>query len=175
MKNVDLDEPTSFLDHVYLGCSQRERKPNRYWWMYKIFESRISAGATEKLPGRVKPHAKAVARSYDTEGHARKMRWAILPAGKRKSGGTLPSFQVLAWMIINSNKRNLNKLDYYHKCAHKLSSHACTWHELGDQTLCGLSTNLQEQSRNGLRHAKDDWQDWFHASHKWMPTILSCG
>ena len=24
MKNVDLDEPTLFLDHVYLGCSQRE-------------------------------------------------------------------------------------------------------------------------------------------------------
>ena len=24
MKNVDLDEPTSFLDHVYLGCIQRE-------------------------------------------------------------------------------------------------------------------------------------------------------
>ena len=27
MKNVDLDEPTAFLDHVHLGCSQRERKP----------------------------------------------------------------------------------------------------------------------------------------------------
>ena len=28
MKNVDLDEPTSFLDDVYLGCTQRECKPN---------------------------------------------------------------------------------------------------------------------------------------------------
>ena len=28
MKNVDLDEPSSFLDHVYLGCTQRECKPN---------------------------------------------------------------------------------------------------------------------------------------------------
>ena len=28
MKNVDSDEPTSFLDHVYLGCTQRECKPN---------------------------------------------------------------------------------------------------------------------------------------------------
>ena len=24
MKEVDLDEPTSFLDHVYFGCSRRE-------------------------------------------------------------------------------------------------------------------------------------------------------
>ena len=28
MKNVDIDEPTSFLDHVYLGCTPRECKPN---------------------------------------------------------------------------------------------------------------------------------------------------
>ena len=28
MKNVDIDEPTSFLDHVYLGCTQRECKSN---------------------------------------------------------------------------------------------------------------------------------------------------
>ena len=27
-ENVDLDEPTSFLDHVCLGCIQRECKPN---------------------------------------------------------------------------------------------------------------------------------------------------
>ena len=28
MKNLDIDEPTSFLDHVFLGCTQRECKPN---------------------------------------------------------------------------------------------------------------------------------------------------
>ena len=28
MKDVDLDEPTSFVDHVYLGCTQRECEPN---------------------------------------------------------------------------------------------------------------------------------------------------
>ena len=54
MKDVDIDEPTSFLDHVYLGCTQRECKPNeKIIGQYnKMFESRISAGATEKLPGR---------------------------------------------------------------------------------------------------------------------------
>ena len=50
MKNVDLDEPTSFLHHVYLGCIQRECKPNEIFIEdRKKFESRISAGATEKL------------------------------------------------------------------------------------------------------------------------------
>ena len=67
MKNVDLDEPTSFLDHIYLGCTQRECKQNdiiiEEWT--KMFESRISAGATEKLPRRKKPDAKTAAWSYD--------------------------------------------------------------------------------------------------------------
>ena len=37
-----------------------------------MFESRISAGATEKLPGWDKFHAKTVAWSCDVGGHARK-------------------------------------------------------------------------------------------------------
>ena len=53
MKHVDPDETDSFLDHVYLGCTQRECKPNEIIIeeYTKMFESRISAGATEKLPG----------------------------------------------------------------------------------------------------------------------------
>ena len=51
-KEADLGEPTSFLDHAYLGCTQRQREISKdivdnYRTM---FESRISAGATEKLP-----------------------------------------------------------------------------------------------------------------------------
>ena len=56
MKIVDFDESTSFLDHVYLGCTQRDGKPNEIVSeeKRKMFESRISAGATKKLPGRQK-------------------------------------------------------------------------------------------------------------------------
>ena len=74
MKNVDLDEPTSFLDDFFLGCTQRECKPTEIIIeQYKeMFESRISAGATEKIQGWEKPHAETVAWSYDMEGHAQK-------------------------------------------------------------------------------------------------------
>ena len=46
-KEVDLGEPTSFHDHVYLGCTQRqcEISVDNYRTM---FESRISAVRTEK-------------------------------------------------------------------------------------------------------------------------------
>ena len=30
VKEVDLGEPTSFLDHVYLGCTQRECETSKY-------------------------------------------------------------------------------------------------------------------------------------------------
>ena len=51
-KEVDLGEPTSFLDHVHLGCTQRQREISKdIVDNYRaMFGSKISAGATEKLP-----------------------------------------------------------------------------------------------------------------------------
>ena len=71
-KEVDLGEPTSFLDHVYLGCTQRQCEISKdivdnYRTM---FESRISAGRTEKLP--FSENLRISSWSYDMEGHAKK-------------------------------------------------------------------------------------------------------
>ena len=46
IKEVDLGEPTSFLDHVYLGCSQQQCQMSKdIVDNYRtVFESRISAG-----------------------------------------------------------------------------------------------------------------------------------
>ena len=37
---------------------------------------------------------------------------------------------------------------------------ACTWHELEDQTFCGQSRSLRDQSQNGLGHVTDDLRGW---------------
>ena len=71
-KEVDLGEPTSFLDHVYLGCTQRQCQISKdivdnYRTM---FESRMSAGRTEKLPSP--QNLRISSWSYDMEGHAKK-------------------------------------------------------------------------------------------------------
>ena len=71
-KEVDLGEPSSFLDHENLGCIQRQCEISKdivdnYRTM---FESRISAGATEKLPCSENPCISSW--SYDMEGHATK-------------------------------------------------------------------------------------------------------
>ena len=74
-------------------------------------------------------------------------------------------FQVLVWMIINSIRRNSFQLEKCQQFAHKLSWHACIWHELVDLTYCGRSTSLRDQSQYGLRHVTDAWQDWFPKIH----------
>ena len=71
-KEVDLEEPRSFLDHVYLECTQRQCEISKdivdnYGTM---FESRISEGATEKLP--CSENLCISSWSYDMEDHAKK-------------------------------------------------------------------------------------------------------
>ena len=50
-KEVDLGEPTSFLDHVYLGCTQRQCEISKHTVdNYRtMFESRISAGGSGEI------------------------------------------------------------------------------------------------------------------------------
>ena len=71
-KEVHLGEPTSFLDHVYLGSTQRQREISKdivdnYRTM---FGSRISAGRSEKL--QYSENLRISSRSYNMEGHAKK-------------------------------------------------------------------------------------------------------
>ena len=114
MKNVDINEPTSFLDHVYLGCTQRECKPNEtiIEQKTKMFESRISAGATEKLPGRdgcvVLRHGRTCSKNVlnDTS------KW------QTRKWSNCAKFQALAWMIMNSSRKISNQLESCQKFAH---------------------------------------------------------
>ena len=83
-EEVDLGEPTSFLDHVYLGCTQRQCETSKDIIdnFRTMFESRISAGATEKLP--CSGNLSVSSWSYDMEGHAKKCkeRYCELATGR---------------------------------------------------------------------------------------------
>ena len=71
-KVVHLGEPTSFLDHVYLGCTQRQCEINKdIVHNYRtMFETRISTVWTEKLP--YSENFRISSCSYDRDGHAKK-------------------------------------------------------------------------------------------------------
>ena len=163
MRNVDLDEPTSFLDHVKLRCTQRECKPHEIILeeYTKMFESRISAGATEKLPEREKPsrNNNRVVLRHGTA--CSNMRKELLRVDKQQRGAALQSFKSLDdYQFEQEELASVGELSK--SMLTNCLTNVCTWQELGDQTFCGLSTNLQKQSENGIRHATDDWQDWFH-------------
>ena len=71
-EEVDLGEPTSFLDHVHLVCTQRHCETRKHIVdnCRTMFESRISAGATETIP--CSENLRISSWSYDMEGHAKK-------------------------------------------------------------------------------------------------------
>ena len=71
-KEVDLGEPTSFLGHVYQGCTQRKCEISKdIVDNYRaMFESRISAGRSEKLP--YPQNLRTSSWSYDMAGQAKK-------------------------------------------------------------------------------------------------------
>ena len=77
-KEVDLGEPTSFLDHVYLGCTQRQCEVSKDIVDNNrtMFESRISAGATEKLP--CLKNLRISSSTYDMERSCQEMCGTIL-------------------------------------------------------------------------------------------------
>ena len=98
-KEVDLGEPTSFLDHVYLGCTQRQCEICKHIVdNYRVmFESRISAGGTEKIP--CSENFRNSSWFYDMDGHSKK-RYCEL-ANKNST-----RYQLHTLTTITSKKNN---------------------------------------------------------------------
>ena len=83
-----------------------------------MFESRISAGSIEKLPGSGELDANFSSWSYDMEGHAKKCVEKILRTGKRNS--TVLQSRNSMLTTTNSKKQKWDLLENCQKYAHKL-------------------------------------------------------
>ena len=161
MNNVDIDEPTSFLDHVFLRCTQLECNPNEriIEQHKKVFGSRISVEQQKNYRARKNLEHKPKRGPTTWKDMVRNalndtVNWKTIKLSN------CTQFHVLVWMIINSSRRNSNQLEKCEKFARKLSWNTCTWHELDDLPSCGRSTSLRDESQNGFRHGKDVWQSW---------------
>ena len=107
-KEVDLGEPTSFLDHVYLGCTQRqcEVSQNIVDNYRTMFETRISAGGLEKLP--FSQNNRISSWSYGMVDHAKKCVERYLWVGKQEYTTTLQSiYSMHRWPPL---QRRRNKI-----------------------------------------------------------------
>ena len=106
-KEVDLGEPTSFLDHVYLGCTQRQCQisKNTVDNYRTMFESRISAGV-EKLP--FPQNLRISSWSSDMAGHAKKcverycelLHASMITTSKKKKQNLLKNCQIHALKLF---------------------------------------------------------------------------
>ena len=94
--------------------------------MQKMFESRISAGATEKLPCHAK-NCRVVIR-YGRSCEKVSLKYIV---NWPKKQGSCTKSQLLLGTTIISRRRNCQKY------AHRLFWNACTWHELVDPTFFG--------------------------------------
>ena len=161
-KEVDLGEPTSFLDHVYLGCTQRQCEISKdIVDNYRaMFESRISVGGEREI---TIPSRSSYFFMVLWHGWSRKeVCGTILWVGEQDDSATLQKYLLPALMTITSKKKKWNLLENCQLPALKLFWNAYTWHELEDPIFHGQWTNLHDQSQNGPKHVTNARIDWFH-------------
>ena len=101
-KEVDLGELISFLDHVFLGCTQRQCEISKdivdnYRTM---FESIISTGATEKLP--CAENLRISSWSCDMSRHV----WNDIVSWRTRRLNNSTKYQLHALTTIISKKKN---------------------------------------------------------------------
>ena len=176
-KKIDVDEPISFLDHVNLGCTQRVCKQNEIIIdpYREMFESPISAGATEKLPVKKKSLTQKL--SYDMEGHARKCveRYCELANTKTEQLYKVSSLYLDDHQVKKEELESVGEL-----------SDVCSQMVLKSLYLARMGvdqTSLRTVNKLARSVTKMDrclWEafksfDLIHSSHMWIQAILSCG
>ena len=177
MKNVDLDEPTSFLDHVYLGCTQRECKPNEMFCENKDVWITYFCWSNWKITRLGKASRKdrrVVLRHGRT---CSKMRWAILRAGKQKSGATYK----VSSPCLDDHQFEQEELESVGELSQvcsqivfiKMLVPGTNW-ETRHSVVCQQTCKSSHKMDSGMRQTICKI-DFIHSSHKWIPTILSCG
>ena len=176
MEDVDLGEPTSFLDHVYLGCTQRECKiRSEIVANYRnIFESRISAGAKEKPPIRFagKLDAEIIFSWSDMEGHAKKCVERYCEVTNKT---TQHLYKVAAPCMddhqFEEEGESVGELptvcsQIVLKCLY-LARIRETWYFMVCEQTCSYGHTVDESLWQSLGAF-----DLVHSSHKWIPTML---
>ena len=144
-EEVDLGEPTSFLDHVNLGCTQRHCETRKHIVdnCRTMFESRIWAGATEKLPLWIFLHGPTTRKVMPRSVENFFVNW------RTKLLNNCTKYQLHALMTTNSEKKNWNPWEHCQTFVHKLLGNVYIWQELVDRIFYGQSTNWHVRSQNG--------------------------
>ena len=174
-KEVDLGEPTSFFDHVHLGCIQRQCEISKdivdnYRTM---FESRIYAGGTKNIMFGKSMYFFVVLRHG---GSCQEMCGTKLWVGEQNDSTTLqrihsmhrwPPFQrrriEIRWRIVKIMFSNCSEMLIF-------DTYWTIWYSLVREQACAIDLEMDQSL----------WQtiisfDLLQSSYMWIQTVLPCG
>ena len=177
MKEVDLGEPTSFLDHVYLGCTQRacETSKDIVENYRDMFESRISAGAFEKTTLFRETCREHFLMVLWHGWSCQEMRGTILRVGTQDDSTTIQSiYSMHRWpplqrkieicrRIVKSLPSNWSKMLV-------LGTYWKTWYSLFSEQTCTIDHKMDQSLWQTIESF-----DLLHSSYMWIHTVLPCG
>ena len=174
-KEVDLGEPTSFLDHVYLGCTQRQCVMSKdivdnYRTM---FESNFR-GRDWKITVLGKSSFLFMFLRYGRS--CQEMCGTILWVDKQDDSTTLQSMysmhrwpplqrrrDEICWRIVKYMLPTCSEMLF-------LSTYWETWYSMVSEQTCTIDHKMDQ----ALWQTPESF-DILHPSHMWRQTVLFCG
>ena len=173
MKDVDLGEPTSFLDHVYLGCTQRECRISKD--IIKDFRQGYTKNCQQQKP-RWNLMPKRYLHGPMTWKVVQRNAWKDIANLRIKRTSNETKSQRHSWMIIHLKKKKMDQLKNYLLFVCKLfwnvilGTHWKAWYFMVcDQT--GSCGNAMDKSMLQTISTFDR----IHSSHMWIQAMLICG
>ena len=149
-----------FLTMFILGCTQRECQISKdFLDSYRsMFESRIPARATEKLPeteATGKPDVETMSSFHGstTRKVMQRNAWKGIANLRTKQLNCFTKSQFHA-LIINSKKKKMDQLENCPQFAHKLFWNVFFWFVVVDLIFYGPWTSLLVRSQNGPEHVE---------------------
>ena len=176
MKDVYLGEPTSFRDHVYLGCTQTSKV---LWIITKVclnLEILLFLWkSSQKKKATGKPDAETISSwSHDMEGHAKKCMERCCGLAN-KTTQQLYKVATHASVTIIKKKKKMDQLENYLLFAHELSRlYLARIGRLDIFMVCEQTCSCGNEMDKSLWHTLSAF-DRIHSSHMWIQAILVCG
>ena len=153
-KSMWANQHHSLIMKIWVALKENARQANILQTITGIcsFESRISAGATEKLPfsGKLSVTWKVMPRNV----------WNDIVNWQTKQLNNFSRSQLHVLTTTNSKKKNWNPWENCQKYALKLFWSAYTWHVFEELIFYGRWTHLHDRSQNGPKLVTNDYPVW---------------
>ena len=158
-KEVDLGEPTSFLDHANLGCTQRQCEISK-----NIVDNTEPCLNPEFPQEQLKNYsARKICVSFVVLRHGgscQEMCGTILWVGKQDDSATLQSIISMHWSPSFQRWKIEIRGRIVKSMLSNCSENACIWHELDDLLFYGQWINLHDRSQHGPKPVTNDYLVW---------------